>query len=141
MAVVGTARIPATCPITTRCTVHLPPERAGTINIRISAEDFTLSPVTGRDHFSSVAAPTITKLTPSGGSPKGGNKITIKGTNFIGVKSVRFGGRAGTGLHVVSPNVLAVTVPPGAGTIYVSVTAIGGSSHDTSSSRYRYLRL
>jgi len=140
MAVVGNARIPATCSVTTRCTVHLPPERAGIVNIRISAEDFTLSPVTVRDHFSSVAAPTITKLTPSGGSLKGGNKITIRGTNFIGVKSVHFGSRAGTGLHVVSTNVLAVTAPPGAGTIYVTVAAIGGSSHDTSSSRYRYLR-
>ncbi len=139
MALVGTKRVAATCPVTTRCTVQVPAEQAGFVNIRISAEDFTLSPVTVHDRYSALPAPTITKLTPGDGSSKGGSKITIRGSDFIQVTSVHFGGRAGTALRVVSPTELTVTAPPGSGIVYVTLSAIGGSSHDTSSSRYRYL--
>jgi Pro-kumamolisin, activation domain len=51
IAEVGRQRLAARCTSTTRCTVVLPPAPPGTVNIRISVEDLTLSPVTRADRY------------------------------------------------------------------------------------------
>ncbi len=51
MALIGTKLVPARCSSTTRCTVVMPKHRAGTVNIRISAEDFGFSKITRADRF------------------------------------------------------------------------------------------
>jgi hypothetical protein len=51
IAEVGNRRVAATCTSTTKCTVVLPALRAQTVNVRISVEDLSLSPVTAADRF------------------------------------------------------------------------------------------
>ncbi len=138
MAMVGSAEVAANCPTTTTCTVRLPALGAGTVNIQISAEDFAPSPLTTADRYRYVAAPGVSSLSPAKGPAKGGNKVTIRGTNFIGVASVHFGAKLAANLKVISSTQITVTAPSGTGTVHVTVTAAGGTSPANSASRYRY---
>jgi Pro-kumamolisin, activation domain/IPT/TIG domain/Subtilase family len=138
MAYIGARPIPATCTSTTRCTVKLPAMRPGTVSIQISAEDFTLSSADAASHYRYVAAPTIKSLSPASGKPRGGNTITIRGTNFVGVTAVHFGGKRAARVRTVSATEILVTVPAGSGTVTVTVTATGGTSAGSRTSRYRY---
>lgn len=138
MAEVGSRQLAAACPSTTRCTVKLPRMRPGTVTIRISAEDLTLSRVTAASHYRFVAAPTISSLSPASGRARGGNTVTIRGTNFVGVTAVHFGHKLATGLRILSPTKITVTAPRGSGTVTVTVSAAGGTSAATPSARYRY---
>jgi hypothetical protein len=138
MAYIGSRQFPATCTSTTRCTVKLPPMRPGTVSIQISAEDFTLSSADTASHYRYVAAPTIKSLSPASGKRRGGNTITIRGTNFIGVTAVHFGAKRAAKIRIVSASEILATVPPGAGTVSVTVTAVGGTSPASRTSHYRY---
>ena len=140
MAVLGTTLIPAHCATTTACTVTLPARAAGTVNVQMSVEAQTPSKVTAADHYTYVAAPGLTSLSPVRGPLKGGTKVTIHGTNFIGVKSVHFGAKLATGLKVISATQLTVIAPAGSGTVHVTVTAAGGTSSATSAAgKYQYV--
>jgi subtilase family serine protease len=125
---VGSVTVNASCKSTTTCTIVLPRHNLGTVDIRISAEDFGYTATSSADQFTYVAAPTITSLSPNHGAPRGGNRVTIHGTNFIGVMSVHFGRRRATHVTVVSPTKIIVTVPAGSGRVKVTVTAAGGTS-------------
>lgn len=140
MALIGSTRIAAKCPTTTSCTVTVPAKPAGTtINIRIIAEDFAPSAVTAADRFQYVAAPTLSSLSPKKGTHKGGTKVTIHGTRFIGVRSVHFGTKLATYVTVVSATEITVTAPAGKGTVHVTVSAAGGTTSSTSAaSKYTY---
>jgi subtilase family serine protease len=50
-AEVGTTFVVATCTSTTKCTIKTPKHAAGAVNIRMTAEDFALSPITTKDKF------------------------------------------------------------------------------------------
>lgn len=139
MAIIGSTMVAANCTTTTTCKVTLPGQVAGTVNVQISAEDFAPSPVTAADRYQYIAAPTVTSLSPARGPAKGGTKVTIHGTNFIGVASVHFGPKLGTSLKIVSATEVTVTAPAGTGTVHVTVSAIGGTSSPTSSAgKYQY---
>jgi len=138
MAYIGARSIPATCTSTTRCTVKLPAMRPGTVSVQISAEDFTLSSADTASHFRYIAAPTIKSLSPTSGKPKGGNTITIRGTSFTGVTAVHFGSTRATKIRTVSATEILATVPAGAGTVTVTVTAVGGTSAGSRTTRYRH---
>ena len=135
---VSGARITASCSSTTTCTVRLPELKAGTATLRMSVEDLATSLATSQTHYEIVAAPAIKSLSPTSGSRHGGNRLTIRGSNFIGVKSVLFGQKKGTRIRVVSATEIQVTVPAGSGTVEVIVSAVGGSSKTSKSTRYRY---
>jgi subtilase family serine protease len=51
MAEIGTKLIKATCTSTTKCTFKTPKHAAGTVNIRMIAEDYATTPVTSKDKF------------------------------------------------------------------------------------------
>jgi hypothetical protein len=136
VALVAGRRLAATCASTTRCTVVLPGRRvATTVNVRISAGDSAFSAVTKADTFQYVKAPAVRSLSPKRGPARGGTRVTIHGSNFVGVVAVHFGSRKGTRLRVVSATEIIVTAPKGAGTVNVTVTAAGGTS---SGIRYQY---
>jgi subtilase family serine protease len=128
MALVGSTWVTATCPSSTTCTVVTPKHSAGTVNIQISAEDLSTSRAIDADHYQYVAAPGITSLSPRSGAKRGGYKVTIRGSNFIGVQSVHFGRKLATHLKVLSSTEITVTAPAGSGTVSVKVTAAGGTS-------------
>jgi subtilase family serine protease len=50
-AEVGTTLVAATCTSTTKCTIKTPKHAAGVVDIRVTAEDFALSPVSSADKF------------------------------------------------------------------------------------------
>jgi subtilase family serine protease len=141
MAVIGSTLVPANCTSTTACKVTVPAKAAGTtINIQISAEDFTASAVTTADRYRYVAAPSLSSSSPARGPAKGGNTVTIHGTNFIGVTAVHFGKKLGTHVKDVSATEVKVTAPAGSGTVHVTVTAAGGTTSSTSTaSKYQYV--
>jgi hypothetical protein len=51
MAEIGTTLIAATCTSTTKCTFKTPSHAAGTVDIRMIAEDYAVTPVTSKDKF------------------------------------------------------------------------------------------
>jgi subtilase family serine protease len=122
------ATVAATCS-TTACTVTLPAESARTVDIKIYAESLWSSATVAADRYTYAAAPHLSSASPTKGTPKGGTKITIHGTNFIGVSSVKFGSKAGTKVQIVSSTEIIVVTPAGSkGTVKLTVTAAGGTS-------------
>ncbi len=66
--------------------------------------------------------PTITTIAPASGPATGGTPVTITGTGFGGVVSVRFGFLTATGVVVNSANQLTCITPAGTAGQAVSVT-------------------
>ncbi|MFB9843984.1 IPT/TIG domain-containing protein [Mucilaginibacter ginsenosidivorans] len=76
-----------------------------------------------RPGFTWAPVPAITSISPS--SQVSGSMVTITGTGFVGVTSVRFGGVPALYFSVVSPTTLNATVGNGASGDVVVVTAGG----------------
>jgi subtilase family serine protease len=128
-ALVGGAQLNASCSSATLCKVALPAKPARTVNLQITEEDLPYTAVTSKDRFRYAAPPHISKLSPSKGTHKGGTTVTVHGANFIGVKSVRFGGKPGARLRVISAAEIEIVAPSGSGSVRVTVTAGGGASN------------
>jgi subtilase family serine protease len=134
-AVIGKIVLGATCSSTTLCKVTLPALSARIVNVRIVVEDLAPTAVTAKDRFRYVLPPTASGLSPGRGTHKGGTTVTITGSNFFNVGSVRFGGKAGSHLKVISATKLTVVTPAGSGTVTVAIATAGGTS---STLKYRY---
>jgi len=80
--------------------------------------------------FTVLSAPTISSFTPTSGLT--GASVTMTGTNFTGATAVSFNGTAAA-FSVTSDTQIQTTVPAGATTGPVSVTAPGGSVTSASS--------
>ena len=74
------------------------------------------------------AEPAITGIAPNPGAQ--GASVLISGTNFTGATSVQFGGTAAS-FTVTSNALITTVVPPGSGTVSVTVTTPNGSATDT----------
>jgi hypothetical protein len=84
--------------------------------------------------------PTITSMSAHHGSEFGGTRITIHGTDFTHVTSVRFGAHKGSHVHVISPHTLAVTTPKHQDRpIYARVHTTHGHSLKRKAARFRYV--
>ncbi|MFZ2057191.1 MAG: IPT/TIG domain-containing protein [Acidimicrobiales bacterium] len=137
---VGAKWVTVSCTTTVRCTCTLPATKAGTDNLVMSVEGLTLSPLAVPDRFTFVAvAPTVSNLTPTVGPTKGGTKVTIRGSGFVGTLTVHFGTRPAKLFRVVSSSEIVVISPPGSGTAYVTVSASGLSSRTTAADRYTFV--
>ena len=67
-------------------------------------------------------APTVTSISPNGGSAAGGTVVTINGTGFSSPATVSLGGAPATAVSVTSPGSLTATTGPHAsGIVNVSV--------------------
>jgi Chitobiase/beta-hexosaminidase C-terminal domain/IPT/TIG domain len=67
--------------------------------------------------------PTLSGVTPASGSTLGGTEVTITGTKFAGLATVKFGFTAATNVVVVNSATIMATTPAGtAGTAAVTVT-------------------
>jgi hypothetical protein len=76
-------------------------------------------------------APTITSLSPTSGPAAGNNNVTVTGTGFTNVTTVRFGTVATT-FTVDSATQITAIAPPGAGTVQVTVITTAGTSNGVS---------
>ena len=70
--------------------------------------------------------PSITGFSPASGLP--GTEVTLNGTGFIDITSVRFNGVAASNFTVDSDKQIRAIVPVGAASGQVSLTVAGGSS-------------
>jgi hypothetical protein len=122
----------------TQITAVSPAEAAGTVDITVTTVGGT-SAIGAADHFTFVAAPSVTGLSPTSGGTAGGLSVTISGTGFTGATAVRFGSVAATSFTVNSDTSLtAVTPAEAAGTVDVTVTTVGGTSATGSADRFTF---
>jgi hypothetical protein len=98
---------------------------SGDVGIEAYTQGFTLSGWEGGDTAGGTTAPTITVFTPTSGPL--GTSVTINGTGFTGATSVNFNSVSAT-FTVTSDTAIQATVPAGATTGPVSVTAPGGTA-------------
>ena len=83
--------------------------------------------------------PTVTGLSPTGGTFFGGTTVTITGTNLTGTTVVTFGTSIATIVSVDSPTSITVESPSHSlGTVDVTVTTPIGTSADTSADDFTY---
>jgi hypothetical protein len=87
-----------------------------------------------------VAAPTVSKVSPSSGPAAGGTKVTITGWMFATASSVRFGGRAASFTIALNSNSTITAISPldTPGMVDVHVRDGGGTSPTTSADRFTY---
>ncbi len=84
--------------------------------------------------------PAVTSVTPASGSTAGGTGVVVFGRGLAGAKSVHFGSVAGVVLGV-SPDGTRLTalVPPGSGTVDVTVTTPFGTSPTSAADLFTYV--
>ena len=97
------------------------------------------SPTSSADHFTYIAAPTVTGLSPTSGPAAGGTLVTITGTNFTGASVVDFGTTVATDVTVVSSTEITADSPAGSGVVDVTVTTPGGTSPTSSADKFTYI--
>jgi hypothetical protein len=83
----------------------------------------------------SSLAPILLAVVPSQGPAAGGNTTTLIGVGLSGATAVNFGGVPATTFTVQFDGAILATVPPGAGTVPVTVTTPSGTSN---ASNYTY---
>lgn len=122
-----------------KLTVVAPRHAAGTVHIRVTTASGT-SAATTRNNFTYQLAPAITSVSPKSGPTNGGTLVTVHGSHFAAIKSVRFGSTAGSGVRLISGTELTVRAPAhGAGTVDVRVVTAGGTSRVIAADRYGYV--
>jgi len=113
------------------------PKGSGDANVTVSTVGGS-NRQTAATKYMFLPAPTVSEIAPASGPQKGGTKVTIRGRDFAGTVSVRFGTRRATGVHVISSSKLTASAPAGSGTVYVTVTTVGGLSTNRPAARYHY---
>jgi hypothetical protein len=112
----------------------------GTVDITVTTPSGT-SAETSADQYTYIAAkPYIKKLSPTYGTYKGGNTVTIYGSGFTGATAVKFGTKKATSFKVVNNGKISAKAPSGTrgSTIYVSVTSKYGVSTNSKNCKYTY---
>lgn len=94
----------------TKLQVTTPAHAAGTVDVRVQTRS-GFSRLYKTDRFVFVAPPAVTSVSPSTGPMTGATRVTVTGTGFSKVTSVRFGTTLGKSLHVLSSTKLQVTAP------------------------------
>jgi hypothetical protein len=86
--------------------------------------------------------PTVSSISPTGGTTAGGTMVNVYGTHFTGTTGstgVKFGTNNATSYVVVNDGLIVAVAPSGsAGTVQVKVTNTGGASADTTADDYTY---
>jgi hypothetical protein len=84
--------------------------------------------------------PTVTSLSATTGATSGGQRITVRGSNFSAVSSVVFGSVRGSGVKVLSSTVLQVTTPKhAASAVIVKVATSHGTSGTVRAARFVFV--
>lgn len=90
--------------------------------------------------FITPTAPILTSINPTFGPTSGGNTIHISGSGFISSNTtVYFGTTAAINVVINSDTSITVTVPPGIGTVDVTVVTPFGVTPIVSAGQYTYI--
>ena len=121
----GTASVTSfTSDTATAITLMAPAGTTGAVTVRVTTAG---GPGTKPSAYTYVGVPTITKVTPATGSTAGGTAVTITGTNFTLVQTVKFGAATATSFTVTNVTTIKAVAPSGlAGKVAVVVTTPGG---------------
>ena len=111
-SVVSASQITATAPAGTLDT---------TVDVTVTVGSNTSTTSTA-DQFTYTYAISIISITPAGGSPDGGDTITIIGANFVNGATVSIGSKACTDVTFVSSSQLTAVTPANIGSQDVTVT-------------------
>ncbi|WP_405911931.1 IPT/TIG domain-containing protein [Streptomyces sp. NBC_00963] len=76
-----------------------------------------------------MAPPVLTSVAPNTGPAAGTNPVTLNGSQFTGATAVTFGSAAALSYTVTTPSTITATVPPGTGTVNVTVRTPAGLSN------------
>jgi hypothetical protein len=121
----GTAATNVVVVNSTSITATTPAGSAGAVTVTVTLSGQSGSLTSG---FTYVVIPTVSNVSPNGGSTAGGTAVTITGTNFAAGATVTFGGTAATNVVVVNSTSLTATTPAqAAGAVTVTVTVNGQS--------------
>lgn len=114
------------------------PAGSGTVNVTVTSPGGTSATGTG-NQYRYVAAPTISAISPAGGSSGGGTPVTITGTDFVNgnTYSVSFGATTVPATYA-SATTLTATTPAGTGTATVGVTDTTTGQASTGSVNYTF---
>lgn len=117
------------------------PGHSYTVTIALAAPRGEAPGATTSYTFSVAVAPpsppAVTAVSPTRGASSGGTAVTVFGTGFTSVVSVKFGA-APARYTVVSRSQITATAPAGSGTVDVTVTNAGGTSAATVADRFSY---
>jgi large repetitive protein len=113
------------------------PAGTGTVDITVTTPGGT-SATSAADRFTYAPVPAVTSVSPSSGPAAGGTVVTITGSGFLAVAGVQFGATAATSFTLNSATSITATSPSGAGTVDVTVTALGGTSATSAADRFLY---
>ena len=111
---------------------------AGTRKISVTINDVGGSTATATGKAITGKLPAITSVSPASGTHLGGKTVTITGTNFKLVTSVKFG-TASAKFNVISSTKITVKTPAHAkGTVDIQITTKYGTSKITSHDKYKF---
>lgn len=105
---------------------------AGSANIIV----YTLAGTASGLTYQYIDLPTLSSLTPSGGSTSGGTTVTIKGTNLLTTTSVTFNTVNAAFAIIDKSTVVAITPAGVAGVATVVLATTGGSEINTGGFTY-----
>ncbi len=100
-----------------------------------SATTTTIPPPTP----ASPARPVVTGVSPNAGPTRGGIRVTLHGSRFTKVRTVRFGSSRAISFTRDSDTKIVAIARAGTGTVYVTVTTAGGTSQRVRSAEFSYL--
>jgi alpha-tubulin suppressor-like RCC1 family protein len=83
--------------------------------------------------------PIVTTVSPNSGPTAGGSSVTVKGVEFTGATSVKFGATSAASFTVGSSTSISAVSPPGVGTVDVTVTTPEGTSATGTGDQFAYL--
>jgi hypothetical protein len=123
----------------TSITAVSPAAPAGTVDVTVTTSGGT-SALVKADHFKFF--PTVSSVSPTGGSTKGGATVTVTGTGFglgSSATTIKFGTVKATSVSCASESsCTAVSPAHTAGTVDVTATVNGAASPKTAADRYTY---
>ncbi|HUY86962.1 MAG TPA: IPT/TIG domain-containing protein, partial [Acidimicrobiales bacterium] len=97
------------------------PAGTGSVDVRVVNAGGS-SPVSSLDRFTFEPVPSITGLSINQASSAGGGTLIISGLAFSATSAVSFGSTPATSFQVLSDTQISVVIPPGTGTVDVSIT-------------------
>jgi hypothetical protein len=121
-------------------TASIPAHAAGLVDVHVVLGD-GMSAAATADHFTYIAVPAVTAVSPAAGALAGGNTVTITGSSFTSNATVKFGSTSATIVGTPTATKITVTAPasvPG-GVIDVTVTGTYGTSAAATADRYTYI--
>jgi hypothetical protein len=108
-------------------TAVAPAASPGTVDITVATPIGT-SARGAADHYTYVAGPVVTGISPAHGMQAGGTVVTITGSGLGEATGVDFGSQAATQFTVLSDTEVTAVSPAGTGIVPVSVTTPAGTS-------------